>query len=94
MAESVSSAVSRRRFLYAVAVAAAPIAFLARVKTSSGQGQGTVELDPTPAAGEKKGDRYQTPYSISGMQMPTASTTSMDFDAEATSFPVPMASMR
>src|SRR5258708_39979882 len=53
MAESGSSAVSRRRFLYAVAVAAAPIAFLARVKTSSGQGQGTVELDPTPAAGEK-----------------------------------------
>jgi hypothetical protein len=53
MAESVSSAVSRRRFLDAVAVAAAPIAFLARVKTSSGQGQGTVELDPTPAAGEK-----------------------------------------
>ena len=52
MAESVSSAVSRRRFLYAVAVAAAPVAFLARVKTSLGQGQGTVELDPTPAAGE------------------------------------------
>ena len=53
MAEPVSSAVSRRRFLYAVAVAAAPVAFLARVKTSLGQEQGTVELDPTPAAGEK-----------------------------------------
>jgi protocatechuate 3,4-dioxygenase beta subunit len=51
MAEPVSSAVSRRRFLYAVAVAAAPVAFLARVKTSLGQDQ--VELDPTPAAGEK-----------------------------------------
>ena len=52
MAEPVSSAVSRRRFLYAVAVAAAPVAFLARVKTSLGQDQGPVELDPTPAAGE------------------------------------------
>jgi protocatechuate 3,4-dioxygenase beta subunit len=51
MAEPVSSAVSRRRFLYTVAVAAAPVAFLARVKTSLGQDQ--VELDPTPAAGEK-----------------------------------------
>jgi protocatechuate 3,4-dioxygenase beta subunit len=38
--------------LYAVAVAAAPVAFLARVKTSLGQDQGPVELDPTPAAGE------------------------------------------
>ena len=53
MAERVLSAVSRRRFLYAVAVAAAPVAFLARVKTSLGQDQGSVELDPTPAAGEK-----------------------------------------
>jgi protocatechuate 3,4-dioxygenase beta subunit len=53
MAESVSSAVSRRRFLYAVAVAAAPVAFLARVKASLGQEKGAVELDPTPAAGEK-----------------------------------------
>ena len=51
MAESVSSAVSRRRFLYALAVTAAPVAFLGRVKTSLGQGQ--TELDPTPAAGEK-----------------------------------------
>ncbi len=53
MTEPVSSAVSRRRFLYAVAVAAAPVAFLARVRNSLGQDQGTVELDPTPAAGEK-----------------------------------------
>jgi protocatechuate 3,4-dioxygenase beta subunit len=53
MAEPVSSAVSRRRFLYAVAVAAAPVAFLARVRTSLGEDQGSVELDPTPAAGEK-----------------------------------------
>src|SRR3981081_3741848 len=53
MAEPVASAVSRRRFLYAVAVAAAPVAFLARVRNSLGQDQGTVELDPTPAAGEK-----------------------------------------
>jgi hypothetical protein len=53
MAEPVSSAVSRRRFLYAVAVAAAPVAFFARVRNSLGQDHGTVELDPTPAAGEK-----------------------------------------
>ncbi len=53
MAEPVSSVFSRRRFLYAVTVAAAPVAFLTRVKTSLGQDQGTVELDPTPAAGEK-----------------------------------------
>src|SRR3981081_68671 len=53
MAEPVSSAGSRRRFLYAVAVATAPVAFLARVRTSLGQDQGTVELDPTPAVGEK-----------------------------------------
>ncbi len=46
MAESVSSAVSRRRFLYAVAVAAAPMAFLARVKTSLGQGQGEETAGP------------------------------------------------
>ena len=51
MAEPVSSVISRRRFLYAVTVSAAPVAFLARVKTSLGQDQG--ELDPTPAAGEK-----------------------------------------
>ena len=53
MAEPVSSVISRRRFLYAVTVSAAPVAFLARVKTTLGQDQGTVELDPTPAAGEK-----------------------------------------
>lgn len=53
MAESVPSAVSRRRFLCAVAVATAPLAFLARVKASLGQEKGAVELDPTPAAGEK-----------------------------------------
>lgn len=53
MAEPVPSAFSRRRFLYAVTIAAAPVAFLARVKTSFGEDQGTIELDPTPAAGEK-----------------------------------------
>src|SRR4051812_2919919 len=49
MAEPFSSAVSRRRFLYAVAVAAAPVSFLARVRTSFGQDGGTIKLDPTPA---------------------------------------------
>jgi protocatechuate 3,4-dioxygenase beta subunit len=53
MAEPFSSAVSRRRFLYAVAVAAAPVSFLARVRTSFGQDGGTIKLDPTPAAGKK-----------------------------------------
>jgi protocatechuate 3,4-dioxygenase beta subunit len=53
MAESVPSAVSRRRFLSTVAIASAPVAFLARVKASLGQEKGTVELDPTPATGEK-----------------------------------------
>jgi protocatechuate 3,4-dioxygenase beta subunit len=53
MAESVPSALSRRRFLCAVAVATAPVVFLARVKAGLGQDKGAVELDPTPAAGQK-----------------------------------------
>jgi protocatechuate 3,4-dioxygenase beta subunit len=53
MAEHVPSAFSRRRFLYAVAVATAPVAFLARVRASFGQDTGAVELEPTPAVGEK-----------------------------------------
>jgi protocatechuate 3,4-dioxygenase beta subunit len=44
---------SRRRFLRAVAVAAAPLAFVARVQTLLGRDSDTVELDPTPAVGEQ-----------------------------------------
>jgi protocatechuate 3,4-dioxygenase beta subunit len=53
MADPDPAALSRRRFLYAVAVAAAPVAFLARVQTAFGQDRGTVNLEPTPAVGEK-----------------------------------------
>jgi protocatechuate 3,4-dioxygenase beta subunit len=53
MADLVPSALSRRRFLYAVAVAAAPVAFLTRVRASFGQGRGVIELEPTPPTGEK-----------------------------------------
>jgi protocatechuate 3,4-dioxygenase beta subunit len=44
---------SRRRFLHAVAVASAPLAFLARVQTLLGRGSDTIELEPTPAVGEQ-----------------------------------------
>jgi protocatechuate 3,4-dioxygenase beta subunit len=53
MADSSSSAFSRRRFLYAVAIAAAPVAFVARAQTLLGQGSDMVELAPTPAVGEQ-----------------------------------------
>lgn len=53
MADLVPSAFSRRRFLYAVAVAAAPVAFLARVQTTLGRDKETVDLEPTPAVGDK-----------------------------------------
>ena len=52
MADSVPSAVSRREFLYSVAVAAAPIAFLAQARPSLGQDTGSVLLEPTPAVGD------------------------------------------
>jgi protocatechuate 3,4-dioxygenase beta subunit len=44
---------SRRRFLRAVAVAAAPVAFFARVQALLGRDGGMVELEPTPAAGDQ-----------------------------------------
>ena len=53
MADSVSSAFSRRRFLRAVAVAVAPVSFLARVRATLGGEIEKVELEPTPAAGEE-----------------------------------------
>jgi protocatechuate 3,4-dioxygenase beta subunit len=52
MADSLSSAVSRREFLYGVAVAAAPVAFLSQVRSSLGQDAGPVLLEPTPAVGD------------------------------------------
>jgi protocatechuate 3,4-dioxygenase beta subunit len=53
MADLVPSALSRRRFLYAVAVAAAPVAFLARVQAAIGKDKETVDLEPTPAVGDE-----------------------------------------
>jgi len=53
MADSAPSACSRRRFLQAVAVAAAPVTLIARVQSMLARGRETVNLEPTPAAGEK-----------------------------------------
>jgi protocatechuate 3,4-dioxygenase beta subunit len=53
MADSLPSAFSRRRFLRAVAVAAGPVAFLAKVRATSKSEIGSVELEPTPAAGDQ-----------------------------------------
>jgi protocatechuate 3,4-dioxygenase beta subunit len=53
MADSVTSAFSRRRFLRAVAVAAAPVALIARARSLLGREREAAELEPTPAAGEK-----------------------------------------
>jgi protocatechuate 3,4-dioxygenase beta subunit len=64
MADSVSSAVSRREFLYAVAVAAAPVAFLSQVRTSLGQQAGNVLLGPTPAVDDD--DLATTPQETIG----------------------------
>ncbi|MBV8216625.1 MAG: twin-arginine translocation signal domain-containing protein [Verrucomicrobia bacterium] len=64
MADSVSSAVSRREFLYAVAVAAAPVAFLAQVRASLAQSTGSVLLEPTPAVGDD--DLAATPHETIG----------------------------
>jgi len=53
MAGSVSSAFSRRRFLRSIAIAMAPVAFLARVRATLGNEIESVELEPTPAAGDE-----------------------------------------
>lgn len=53
MADSGRLTFSRRRFLRAVAVAAAPVALFARVQTLLGRGNGMVELEPTPPAGDQ-----------------------------------------
>ena len=52
MADFVPSALSRREFLRAVAVAAAPVALLAQVRPTLGQGDASLRLEPTPAVGE------------------------------------------
>jgi protocatechuate 3,4-dioxygenase beta subunit len=78
MADSISSAVSRREFLYSVAVAAAPVAFLAQVRSSFAQASGSladeakggdaakspVLLEPTPAVGDD--DLQATPQETIG----------------------------
>jgi protocatechuate 3,4-dioxygenase beta subunit len=78
VADSVSSAVSRREFLYSVAVAAAPVAFLAQVRSSLGQDTGSLAdeakggdgaksaalLEPTPAVGDD--DLQTTPQETIG----------------------------
>jgi protocatechuate 3,4-dioxygenase beta subunit len=64
MADSVPSAFSRRRFLRAVAVAAAPVAFLAQVRSSLGQSAGPVLLEPTPAVDDN--DLELTPQETVG----------------------------
>src|SRR5271165_2364334 len=48
MAGSVSSAFSRRRFLRSIAIAMAPVAFLARVRATLGNAIESVELELTP----------------------------------------------
>jgi protocatechuate 3,4-dioxygenase beta subunit len=53
VADSGRSTFSRRRFLRAVAVAAAPVALFARVQALLGRDNGRVELEPTPAAGDQ-----------------------------------------
>ena len=53
MAESVPSALSRRKFLRAVVIAAGPVAFLARVRATSASEIGSAELESTPAAGDQ-----------------------------------------
>lgn len=53
MAKSGSGAFSRRRFLRAVAVAAAPVALIETARTLLGREPETVDLQPTPAVGEK-----------------------------------------
>jgi protocatechuate 3,4-dioxygenase beta subunit len=47
------SAFSRRRFLRAVGIAAAPASFLAQVKALFGQARDEIDLEPTPAVGDE-----------------------------------------
>jgi protocatechuate 3,4-dioxygenase beta subunit len=76
MAESVLPAVSRRRFLYAVAVAAAPVAFLSRVQSSLAQ-QDAVDLEPTPSVDDH--DLEATPQETIGPAFRPNSPLKHDF---------------
>jgi protocatechuate 3,4-dioxygenase beta subunit len=75
MAESVLPAVSRRRFLYAVAVAA-PVAFLSRVQSLLAQ-QNPVDLEPTPSVGDH--DLEATPQETIGPAFTPNSPLKNDF---------------
>jgi protocatechuate 3,4-dioxygenase beta subunit len=77
MAESFLPAVSRRRFLYAVAVAAAPVAFLSRVQSSFAQQNGAVDLEPTPSVGDN--DLEATPQETIGPAFRPNSPLKNDF---------------
>jgi protocatechuate 3,4-dioxygenase beta subunit len=77
MADSVPSAFSRREFLRAVAVAAAPVAFLTQVRSSLGQSAGPVLLEPTPAVGEN--DLEITPQETIGPAFEPNSPIRSDF---------------
>jgi protocatechuate 3,4-dioxygenase beta subunit len=77
MAEPVSPAVSRRRFLYAVAVAAAPVAFLNRVQSSLAEQNAAVELEPTPSVGDD--DLEATPEETIGPAFKPNSPLKNDF---------------
>jgi len=77
MADSLPSAVSRRRFLYAVAVAAAPIALVARVQSTYGQNRGAVDLEPTP--GVRDDDLEVTPAETIGPAFKPNSPLRNDF---------------
>jgi protocatechuate 3,4-dioxygenase beta subunit len=77
MADFVPPAVSRRRFLYAVAVAASPVAFITQVRSSLGQNAGSVLLEPTPAVGDH--DLELTPQETIGPAFEPNSPLKNDF---------------
>jgi protocatechuate 3,4-dioxygenase beta subunit len=77
MAEYVPLALSRRRFLYAVAVAAAPVAFLSRVQSSLADQNAAVALEPTPSVGDD--DLEATPDETIGPAFKPNSPLKNDF---------------
>lgn len=86
MPHSVPSAFSRRRFLYAVTIAAAPVAFL-RSAFGQGERKGTVHLEPTPAVGDD--DLELTPEETAGPFFRPNSPAKTNFrEAGVTGMPV------
>jgi protocatechuate 3,4-dioxygenase beta subunit len=77
MADCVRPPVSRRRFLYAVAVVAAPVAFLERVQSGFGQQNSAVHLEPTPSVGDD--DLEVTPKETIGPAFKPNSPLKNDF---------------